>query len=527
MSKSDPLRLPSLCVFLAAALLGGLATSSRADMTVIQANYWSHNGTFPSPSSAPGITSPGTYVVDSPGNRYFYREDSGYPVNLARLTDGAFDWSNGPRPSWSVLPNQTTLTFALDLVTNPGGYTIDSIATYASWDSGRDGQSYTVEYSLASAPETFLTLATLTPYDVADESFPLVTEQRPNPITFQLEPYSYYDTSRSSTLVTLTSSAGPLAEGVGSLQFKFGDFAQNANAFENGGTGFQEFDVFGSITDSGSSSFRPIVVQSNHHSINGTFPGSVSGTDLLQTSLSSASRTGAPGTVLTSTDLLQTSLASASRTGAPGSGNAYFYREDSGYGVNLARLTDGVLDASSGAQPSLSVLPNQTTLTFDLDLAANPDGYTINSIATYASWDSGRDGQSYTVQYSLASAPETFLTLATLTPYDVADESFPLVEEQRPNPITFQLEPYSYHDTSRSSTLVTLAPSTGHLAEGVGSLRFLFTGYENGGTGFQEFDVIGFATVPEPSSALLVGSGFFFLGLFRWLALRAKARLSV
>ncbi len=511
MSKSDLLRLPSLCVFLAAALLGGLATSSRADMTVIQANYWSHNGTFPSPSSAPGITSPGTYVVDPPGNRYFYGEDD-YAVDLAPLTDGAFDGSNGPKPSWSVLPNQTTLTFALDLVTNPGGYTIDSIATYASWDSGRDGQSYTVEYSLASAPETFLTLATLTPYDVPESSFPLVEVRRPNPITSQLEPYSYHDTSRSSTLVTLTSSAGPLAEGVGSLQFKFGDFAQNVDAFENGGTGFQEFDVFGSITDSGSSSFRPIVVQSNHHSINGTFPGSVSGTDLLQTSLSSASRTGSPGTVVTSTDLLQTSLASASRTGAPGSGNRYFYGEDD-YAVDLAPLTDGVLNASSGPQPTLSVLPNQTTLTFALDLDTNPGGYTINSIATYASWDSGRDGQSYTVEYSLASAPETFLTLATLTPYDVPESSFPLVEVWRRNPITSQLEPYSYHDTSRSSTLVTLAPSTGHLAEGVGSLRFLFTGYENGGTGFQEFDVIGFATVPEPSTYLLVllGAGAIYL----------------
>jgi hypothetical protein len=113
------------------------------------------------------------------------------------------------------------------------------------------------------------------------------------------------------------------------------------------------------------------------------------------------------------------------------------------------------------------------------------------------------------VEYSLASAPETFLTLATLTPYNVAESSFPLVEGERPNPDTFQLEPYSYHDTSRSSTLVTLVPSTGHLAEGVGSLRFLFTGYENGGTGFQEFDVIGFATVPEPSTYVLflLGAG--------------------
>ena len=511
--KSDSLGARWLCIFFFASLFCGLPASSRADMTVIQSNYWSHNGTFPSPASAPGITSPGTYVLDPPGNRYFYREDTGYAVDLARLTDGAFDGSNGPKPSWSVLPNQTTLTFALDLVTNPGGYTIDSIATYASWDSGRDGQSYTVEYSLARAPETFLTLATLTPYNVADESFPLVTEERYNPTTNQLEPYSYYNTSRSSTLVTLASSTGHLAEGVGNLRFKFGDYALNANAFENGGTGFQEFDVFGSRTLPGSSSGSGPAVQSNHHSINGTFAGSVSGTDLLQTSLSSASRTGGPGTSVTSTDLLQTSLASASRTGAPGSGNAYFYNEDNGYTVNLARLTDGVLNASSGPQPTLSVLPNQTTLTFALDLVTNPGGYTINSIATYASWNDGRDGQSYTVEYSLASAPETFLTLATLTPYNVAESSFPLVEGERPNPITFQLEPYSYHDTSRSSTLVTLVPSTGHLAEGVGSLRFLFTGYENGGTGFQEFDVIGFATVPEPSTYVLflLGAGAAYL----------------
>ena len=45
------------------------------------------------------------------------------------------------------------------------------------------------------------------------------------------------------------------------------------------------------------------------------------------------------------------------------------------------------------------------------------------------------------------------------------------------------------------------------------SLRFLFTDYENGGTGFQEFDVIGFATVPEPSTYLLVllGAGAIYL----------------
>jgi hypothetical protein len=204
-----------------------------------------------------------------------------------------------------------------------------------------------------------------------------------------------------------------------------------------------------------------------------------------------------PGYAVSTADLLQTALASASRTGAPGSGDLYFYREDSGYTVDLSRLSDGAFGAM-GADPSPSVLPNETALTFALDITANPDGYSLTHIRTYAGWDSGRDGQEYTVEYSTVSAPGTFVSLATVTRYDVT--SFPLweFEDHDGNPIFFD-------DTSNAHTLVELTHTSGVLAANVARLRFTFNGIENGGTGFREFDVIGAPTaVPEPAVAAVV-----------------------
>lgn len=235
------------------------------------------------------------------------------------------------------------------------------------------------------------------------------------------------------------------------------------------------------------------IIQTNYGTTDGTVPG--------------------PGSSVSSTDLLQTNLTSASRTGAPGSGGRYFYSEDSGYSVVLARLTDGVF-GTAGGEPIYSVLPNQVTLTFEFDLGANPGGYTINSISSFASWDDGRDGQAYTVEYSLASTPTSFLSLAALTPYNIPQEQFTFVPDSDPeNP-----EYLGYYVTSNASTLVRLTSSSGPLAEGVGSLRFVFgnfaenvNAFENGGTAYREFDVMGAATVPEPSAVLLGGLGMLAL----------------
>lgn len=202
---------------------------------------------------------------------------------------------------------------------------------------------------------------------------------------------------------------------------------------------------------------------------------------------------------ISSVDLLQTNLDSATRTGAPGSGNTYFYREDSGYTVDLSRLSDGAFGTAGstglGNDGNYTVMPNNVTLTFDFDITTNTAGYTLTSIRTYAGWDTGRDGQDYTIQYSLVDAPATYLDLIDIAQYNPTD---------------------NYSD---SHTLVVLTGEDGaDMVEGVASLRFVFAGFENGGTAYREFDIIGTATtaVPEPGTyALLAGCGALGLCLLR------------
>jgi hypothetical protein len=207
-------------------------------------------------------------------------------------------------------------------------------------------------------------------------------------------------------------------------------------------------------------------------------------------------------------NLLFTRLASASRTGAgvPNPGDLYFYGEDSGYDVDLARLYDGQFGAAGGVS-SASVLPNQVSLTFGFNLAASPAGYNLSTIQTYAGWDSGRDGQQYNVEYSTVAAPGTFLSLATANRFDTTD--FPLT-----NPVYDddgnETGAFSANEWE-AATLVQLQADTGFLAENVAALRFNFTGFgnagnafENGGTGYREFVVQGsqVSAVPEPATMM-------------------------
>lgn len=213
------------------------------------------------------------------------------------------------------------------------------------------------------------------------------------------------------------------------------------------------------------------------------------GAQVVQTNSVSETSTLPGGLTISSTDLLQTQLASATRTGAAGSGNTYFYREDSDYTVDLARLSDGSLgsfgSSGLGSDGNYTVMPNNVTLTFTFDTSINTNGYSLSSIRTFASWDDGRDGQSYTVKYATVSDPGNYLTLHSLVAYNpaVADESI---------------------------TAVELTAALGVLVTNVASLQFVFSGFENGGTAYREFDVIGTATptaIPEPSTyAILVGA---------------------
>ena len=225
------------------------------------------------------------------------------------------------------------------------------------------------------------------------------------------------------------------------------------------------------------------VVQTNYGTGDGSLPG------------------GSP--IVAADNLLSTRLASATRTGegVANPGNQYFYRENDGvgYNVDLARLYDGQFGTPGGVS-SASVLPNQVSLTFNFDLLASPAGYNLTSIKTYAGWDSGRDGQQYTVQYSTAADPLVFLSLASVSRFDNTD--FPIVEGYVWDPQLEDMVPGMVEDDSEASTLVQLYSDAGFLAENVAAVRFNFTGVENGGTGFREFVIEGaeVAAVPEPAA---------------------------
>ena len=213
---------------------------------------------------------------------------------------------------------------------------------------------------------------------------------------------------------------------------------------------------------------------------------------VIQTNFGTGDGTTPGGAFASAGNLLATNLSSATFL----SGGS-FYRQDSGYPVVLSRLYDGNLgslgSAGLGSTGNFTVMPNQATIQFDLNGAFN-----LTTIRTYASWSAGRDGQSYVVKYATAAAPGTFTTLRSVSAYD--NTSFPTEEgsDDDGNPIDVPI-------TNTTSTLVTLTEdSTGVLAENVVSLQFIFNGYENTGTAFREFQVLGtsVSSVPEPGTFL-------------------------
>jgi hypothetical protein len=179
---------------------------------------------------------------------------------------------------------------------------------------------------------------------------------------------------------------------------------------------------------------------------------------------------------VSNSDLLQTNLSGVSSTGTFASFSAN----------TLSLLSDGAFGASgagaSGGTASVAPASLGTTIRFDLNLTLNILGYTLTQLDTFVSWDTGRDGQEYTVAYSTVAAPNTFLTLATVP----------------------QFEPPVGTPFADSHTRIRLTDSTGVLATNVASIRYTFTNFEANGTAYREIDAIG-TPVPEPASLSLVG----------------------
>ncbi|QEH31648.1 PEP-CTERM motif protein [Aquisphaera giovannonii] len=177
-------------------------------------------------------------------------------------------------------------------------------------------------------------------------------------------------------------------------------------------------------------------------------------------------------------DLLQTNLASIATTG----NYSYFS------GNTPAPLVDGNFGQSGPAnQDEFVAMEAGATITFHLDVSVNTAGYSLARLDSFASWDAGRDGQEYTVEYSTVSDPTAFLQLVTIPFYNPGGGS-----------------------VGAWSTQVSLTDSNGFLATHVAAIRYTFTENDSNGTAFREIDAFGTATaaaVPEPSAAVLMGVG--------------------
>jgi len=178
-------------------------------------------------------------------------------------------------------------------------------------------------------------------------------------------------------------------------------------------------------------------------------------------------------------DLLQTHLAGVNSSGD-------FAQESAG---GIPALTDGVFALNGNAEPiatrnlNLATGANNSFVEFALDTTVNTLGYDISSIETYGGWhDNGRDRQSFKISISLVGS-DSFIDFGSIN----SDPTFGT-------------------NTSQPTALRAVFPAN---LTGVDAVRFDFFGnQENGYAGYGEFDVIGLATVPEPSAlaALLGGS---------------------
>ncbi len=195
------------------------------------------------------------------------------------------------------------------------------------------------------------------------------------------------------------------------------------------------------------------------------------------------SQAGGVYTVNTTNDLLLNATPIAS-LGDPTAGGG-----DSGAAISY--LTDGLTIGSNVGAGSAAGGNGGGLTSLTYSLGSNATGYNISNIDTYSGWgDGGRFQQSYTVLYSTAAAPSTFLTLYTVNPYG----------------------PFG-----SNQAYIDLSSSTGPLASNVADIQFQFNTTANGWTGYQELGVTGLAaatvSTPEPSTWAMMLSGLGLLAL--------------
>ncbi|MCX6972445.1 MAG: PEP-CTERM sorting domain-containing protein [Verrucomicrobia bacterium] len=175
-----------------------------------------------------------------------------------------------------------------------------------------------------------------------------------------------------------------------------------------------------------------------------------------------------------STDLLQTSVSSA---------------DNELTAANLRNGQTGLPFNFAEPNPAIVMPSSPFTTTYNLDISTNTLGYDITEFRLFSGWIDDRAGQTYTIEYSLVGNA-TFTNLA------------------------------SVNSLQNGGSLLTRTYDTTSvpLISGVDAVRFTFSfpsGISSHSTVYREIDVLGTATIPEPSTVLLGGLGLGLLTLLR------------
>ena len=174
----------------------------------------------------------------------------------------------------------------------------------------------------------------------------------------------------SRTRITLTPVNGALATNVMALKFDM-----NYPRGENGYSGYSEIAVYGTPSANPPPAV-PVITAQNEQ---GYFDYTVETPNLIANQLPSFT------------------------------GPGVFTEE----GCNETNLTDGAI--GSGFQYGASCGADGTAIPWIIFSATAGSGWNLTNIVTYSLWnDYGRDGQFYNVSYATASAPSTFVPLASV-----------------------------------------------------------------------------------------------------------------
>jgi len=196
---------------------------------------------------------------------------------------------------------------------------------------------------------------------------------------------------------------------------------------------------------------------------------------------------------ISDSDLAETQFLSSSSTGTDTMG-----------GARHAEMFNGTIDDAANADTNATdwVRFNDTnTVTLVLDTSINTLGYDITGIDTFAGWNEaggGRSDHGYSIELGFVGGGTATLINAQNWAPNPAGEFWSVVS------ITNDGGGTLFTDTVNNNGAGAVADA-GTLATGVESITWTITNAANPSIA-AEFDVYGFATVPEPSTyALLAG----------------------